>query len=70
MGLTAFYGYQMKYILALLLTGCANIPGVDITSDERTECKAKTCSVWTFDELKSLANRFLLEGFSMGKKSI
>ena len=57
-------------LLALLLAGCAHIPGVDITDSERDACREKTCSVWTFDELKSLANRFLNEGFQLGKKSI
>ncbi|MES2942930.1 MAG: hypothetical protein V4772_08680 [Pseudomonadota bacterium] len=61
----------MKYLfLALLLTGCANIKGVEITDDERKACGKVSCSVWTETELSRLARKFFQDGYKAGKASI
>lgn len=57
-------------ILALLLTGCSSIPGVVISDDERAACEAQGCTVWSLQQLESLARRFLQEGYKRGAKSI
>ena len=57
-------------LLALLLSGCASLPGVEATADERAACKAETCSVWTEHELIKLARKFFNEGYQAGKGSI
>lgn len=57
-------------LISLLLSGCANIPGVLITDDERKACEASSCSVWTFQELQNLARKFFKEGYQAGVSSI
>ena len=57
-------------ILVVLLAGCASIPGVHISDEERKACEASGCTVWTFEELQSLARRFFGEGLKAGKASI
>ena len=57
-------------LLALLLAGCSSIPGVVISDDERKACETAGCTVWSMDELESLARRFLKEGYQRGVKSI
>ena len=57
-------------LLALLLTGCSSIPGVVISDDERKACETAGCTVWTLEELESIARRFLKEGYTRGVKSI
>ena len=57
-------------LLALLLTGCAYLPGVEATPEERAACKAETCSVWTINELTRLGRKFFNEGYQAGKASI
>jgi uncharacterized protein YceK len=61
----------MKYVLiALILSGCASIKGVEITDDERKACEQVTCSVWTEQELTRLARKFFSDGYKAGKASI
>ena len=55
---------------SLLLTACANIPGVTLSDEERKACEASGCTVWTIDELSSVAKRFFREGYAAGQKSI
>ena len=57
-------------LLCLLLTGCAYLPGVEATPEERAACKAETCSVWTVNELTRLGRKFFNEGVQVGKGSI
>lgn len=58
-------------LLCLLLAGCSSIPGVVISDEERKVCEAAgNCTVWTLEELESLARRFLREGYENGKRSI
>lgn len=57
-------------IIALLLSGCATLPGVEITDDERKACEALGCTVWTVPELQRLGRKFWGEGYAAGKKSI
>ncbi len=57
-------------ILCLALSGCATIPGVAITEDERKACEVQTCTVWTIDELTGLARKFFREGYRAGVRSI
>ena len=56
--------------LSLLLPACANIPGVTLSEDERKACEASGCTVWTLDELTSVAKRVFSEGYKAGKASI
>lgn len=62
----------MKYtLIALLISGCANLPpGVEMTEDERAACAAQGCSVWTFDELQRLVNMVMQRGYAAGRKSL
>ena len=62
----------MKTVLfvVLLLVGCSSIKGVEITDHERKACEASGCTVWTAQELDSLARRFFLQGYNAGAKSI
>lgn len=57
-------------LLCLLFSGCAAMPGVDATPDERAACKAQTCSVWTVNELTRLGRKFFNEGYQAGVKSL
>ena len=54
----------------LVLSGCASIKGVEITEYERKACETQGCTVWTVQELGSLARRFFSDGYSAGVKSI
>lgn len=60
----------MKYLLILFLSGCASLPGVQITDDERKACEAEGCSVWTRAELEKLVRAAMLKGYKAGKGSI
>lgn len=63
----------MKTLLVvLLLAGCANIKGVNISDEERQACEqaANGCSVWTDMELEGLARDMLQRGYTMGRKSL
>ena len=57
-------------LLAALLSGCASMPGVQATDDERKACEAQTCTVWTVQELQGLARCFFQQGHNAGVKSI
>lgn len=57
-------------LLALLLTGCAAIPGVEISEEDRKVCEVqKTCSVWSEKDLRSLIRHFFEQGYNAGRKS-
>ena len=62
----------MKTLLftMLLISGCSSIKGVEITEHERKACESLGCTVWTDQELGSLARRFFQQGYSAGVKSI
>lgn len=55
---------------ALLLSACANIPGVTLSEDERKVCEVSGCTVWTVQELTAVAKRFFREGYAAGVKSL
>ena len=57
-------------VVILTLTGCATIPGLEITEDERKACEAEGCSVWTVRELEDLVIRAMRKGYENGKKAI
>lgn len=57
-------------LIALILSGCASMPGVTADKDELAACKAQGCTVWTVQELTSLARKFFSEGVKVGKGSI
>lgn len=57
-------------ILAVLLSGCASIPGIELTEAEAKACKAEGCTVWTLKELTGMARRFFREGYQAGVKSL
>lgn len=56
--------------LALALTGCASIPGLKITDEERAACEAQGCTPWTDAELRDLAHRAIQYGYQQGRKSL
>jgi len=58
------------FLVAVLLSGCASIKGVEITDDERKACEQVTCSVWTEAELARLVRKFFSDGYKAGKASI
>lgn len=63
----------MKTLALLLLAtiaGCASIPGVQMTEDERRVCAERGCTVWTDAELHKLAEHFFLKGYQAGKKAL
>lgn len=57
-------------ILALVLSGCATIKGIEISDEERAACEAQGCTVWTQEELQRLAKQFFLQGYQAGRKSL
>ncbi len=57
-------------IMALLLSGCSTITGVEITEAERKACEAHGCTVWTQQELEGMARKFFRGGYQAGVKSI
>lgn len=57
-------------LLTLLCTGCATLPGVEISDAEREACKAETCSVWTPTELQNVARKLFEAGYKAGVKSL
>ena len=60
----------MKYLLVLLLSGCASFAGVQMDDKERAACAVEGCSVWTDKELESMAKHIFNRGYEAGKKSI
>ncbi len=53
-----------------MLSGCASLPGVQMTDAERAVCAEKGCSVWTVDELRKLISISIQRGYAAGKGSI
>lgn len=53
---------------ALFLSGCATIPGVEISDEERAACKAEGCSVWTRAELEDLVRAAMLKGIEAARR--
>lgn len=63
----------MKTILMLamvFLTGCASLPGLKITDEERAACEAEGCTPWTVRELQMLIQAAMQRGYQAGKKSL
>lgn len=61
------------YVVLLLavLSGCSRgMPGVAVTDEERETCAANGCTVWTKQELDSLARHFFQKGYDAGVKSL
>lgn len=50
----------LLFLVALALAGCKkNIPGVEITEEERAACAVeKNCTVWTEQQLRNVAEHF------------
>ena len=60
----------MKVIfIALLLTGCASIKGLEITDDERKACAVQSCTAWTEEQLARVARHFYLDGYKTAQQS-
>ena len=57
-------------VVILTLTGCANLPGIDISDEERTQCEVQGCTVWTRGELAALVREAMRRGYEAGKKAI
>lgn len=49
-------------IVILTLTGCATLPGVEISEEERAACEASGCTVWTRAELEDLVREAMRRG--------
>jgi uncharacterized protein YcfL len=61
----------MKYaLIALLLTGCASIPGLEMTDAERVACEQHGCTVWTRAELEQLIRLAMQRGYVAGRQSL
>jgi len=54
----------------VILSGCASIPGVQITEAERAACAASGCAVFTEAELRVFAAEFFKRGYLAGRKSL
>lgn len=57
-------------IVILTLAGCATIPGLEISDEERAACERDGCSVWTVRELEDLVILAMRKGYENGRKSI
>lgn len=44
--------------LAVLLAGCASVPGLDISAEQQTVCRQEKCLVLTAAQLKSAIVHF------------
>ena len=53
-----------------MLSGCASLPGVQMTDAERKACEAEGCSVWTMAELRKLISVAFSKGYTAGKGSL
>ena len=53
--------------LALFLSGCASMPGVTITEEERKACEVQTCTVWTQQDLQGLIQYIFRQGYQSGQ---
>ena len=63
----------MKKLLltsVLMLSGCASLPGVQMSAAERAACESQACSVWTVDELRKLISISIKKGYEAGKGSL
>lgn len=57
-------------LLSLLVSGCAQLPWLKITDEEREACKIQTCTAWTPSELSQAARKIYNEAYQAGVKSI
>ena len=55
-------------LFAFLLSGCATIPGLQISDEERAACAASGCSVWTQAELEALVRAAMLKGIEAARR--
>lgn len=55
-------------MFAFLLTGCATIPGLQISDEEREACKEHGCSVWTQAELEALVRAAMIKGIEAARR--
>ena len=53
---------------ALFLSGCATIPGLEISEEEREACKAEGRSVWTQAELEALVRAAMIKGIEAARR--
>jgi len=61
---------KAEILAIVLLSGCANLAGVEITDEERAACEAQGCTVWTLSELQRLVQLAIKKGYEAGKKSL
>ena len=52
----------------VLLTGCATIPGLQISEEERAACRDHGCSVWTQAELEALVRAAMIKGIEAAQR--
>ena len=55
-------------LFAFLLSGCATIPGLQISDEEREACKEHGCSVWTQAELEDLVRAAMIKGIEAARR--
>ena len=53
---------------ALLLSGCATIPGLEITAEDRVACEQQGCTAWTREELEALVRAAMLKGIEAAQR--
>ena len=65
--LHALFFFALAMAMAAVLTGCTSLPrGIAATDEERAQCEASGCTVWTEQELTDLALRFFKRGHDSG----
>jgi len=57
-------------IALLFLSGCASLPGLQITDAERVACEAQGCTAWTRAELEQLIRLAIQRGYVAGRQSL
>ena len=61
--------HALLILLVVTLAGCASMPGVTVSPDEKAACEAQTCTVWTPAELVRLARKFYSDGYQSAIKN-
>lgn len=56
--------------LVLTLSGCASVPGIQMTDEDRAACEREGCTVWTRAELEALVREAMRRGYVAGRGSI
>ena len=55
-------------LFAFLLSGCATIPGLEITAEDRVACEQQGCTAWMRAELEALVRAAMLKGIEAAQR--